>query len=291
MQTFGDFLGFNPHTHILVTDGCFYGDGGMFRVAPPLELKKLEAIFRHKVFRLLLNKGKITQELIAMLSSWRYSGFNVFCGNRISPTDDTAMENLARYIIRASFSQERMQYLDQEGTVVYRSKDGAATRNFPALEWLAAMCSHIPNRGEQMVRYYGYYSNVSRGKRQKEGLDNAIPCIFEPQGTERAFRKSWARLIQKIYEVDPLVCPKCQGTMRIISFIEAPSVIRDILNHLGLWLLRARPPPKIHDPPVCILGIGRSAAPSIADDVSQIPVHDEHFYVDPQYSWDEYIQA
>ncbi|OQA00309.1 MAG: putative transposase [Planctomycetes bacterium ADurb.Bin412] len=291
MQTFGDFLGFNPHTHILVTDGCFYGDGGMFRVAPPLELKKLEAIFRHKVFRLLLNKGKITQELIAMLSSWRYSGFNVFCGNRISPTDDTAMENLARYIIRASFSQERMQYLDQEGTVVYRSKDGAATRNFPALEWLAAMCSHIPNRGEQMVRYYGYYSNVSRGKRQKEGLDNAIPCIFEPQGTERAFRKSWARLIQKIYEVDPLVCPKCQGTMRIISFIEAPSVIRDILNHLGLWLLRARPPPKIHDPPVCILGIGRSAAPSIADDVSQIPVHDDHFYVDPQYSWDEYIQA
>jgi len=39
VQTFGDFLGFNPHGHILVTDGCFYGDGGMFRVAPPLELK------------------------------------------------------------------------------------------------------------------------------------------------------------------------------------------------------------------------------------------------------------
>ena len=46
IQTFGDFLGFNPHCHILVTDGCFYGDGGMFRVAPPLELKKLEAIPR-----------------------------------------------------------------------------------------------------------------------------------------------------------------------------------------------------------------------------------------------------
>ena len=45
IQTFGDFLGFNPHCHILVTDGCFYGNG-MFRVAPPLELKKLEAIFR-----------------------------------------------------------------------------------------------------------------------------------------------------------------------------------------------------------------------------------------------------
>ena len=78
----------------------------------------MEAIFRHKALRMLLNKGKITQEMIAMLSTWRHSGFHVFCGNRISPGDDTAMENLARYIIRASFSQERMQYLDQEGTEI-----------------------------------------------------------------------------------------------------------------------------------------------------------------------------
>lgn len=33
------------------------------------------------------------------------------------------MENLSRYIIRASFSQERIKYLDQEGTVVYTGKD------------------------------------------------------------------------------------------------------------------------------------------------------------------------
>jgi hypothetical protein len=161
IQSFGDFLGFNPHCHILVTDGCFYGNG-MFRVAPPLELKKLlvpfrvKAIFRHEVFRMLLAKGKISRELIAMLSSWRHSGFHVFCGNRISPNDETAMENLARYIIypeghtRASFSypeghkQERMQYLDQEGKVVYTSKDGRTSKSFPALEWLANLCSHIP---------------------------------------------------------------------------------------------------------------------------------------------------
>ena len=142
-----------------MTDGCFYGNKGMFRVAPPLELKKLlvpfrvEALFRHRVFRMLLNKGKITEEMIKMLSAWKHSGFHVFCGNRISPNDDTAMENLARYIIypeghtRASFSQERMQYLDQKGKVVYTSKDGRTNKSFPALEWLTNLCSHIPNRG------------------------------------------------------------------------------------------------------------------------------------------------
>jgi len=49
MQTLGDLIGHNPHCHILVTDGCFYGNKGMFRVAPPFELKKLDVIFQHKV--------------------------------------------------------------------------------------------------------------------------------------------------------------------------------------------------------------------------------------------------
>jgi len=195
------------------------------------------------------------------------------------------MENLARYIVRASFSQERMQYLDEERKVVYTSKDGRTSKSFPALEWLVSLCSHIPNRGEQMVRYYGHYSNVSRGKRQQDGSEEAIPCILEPEGDVKVFRRNWARLIQKIYEVDPLVCPKCKGAMRVISSIEDPSVIRDILKHLGIWLVRSRPPPKIHDPPVCMHSTGRPAAPYIMDDVCcQLPVNDDHLYQDPEYS-------
>jgi len=42
----------------------------------------------------------------------------------------------------------------------------------------------------------------------------------EADETSPAKRKAWARLIQKIYEVDPLTCPKCKGAMKIISFID-----------------------------------------------------------------------
>ncbi|HJO62468.1 MAG TPA: hypothetical protein QF571_06530, partial [Desulfobacterales bacterium] len=45
-----------------------------------------------------------------------------------------------------------------------------------AVEWLAAMCSHVPGKGEQMVRYYRYYSNVARVKRKKAVADDHIPC-------------------------------------------------------------------------------------------------------------------
>jgi len=65
------------------------------------------------------------------------------------------MENLTRYIIRASFSQERMTYIPEEPRVIYQAKDGKEEKIFDALEWLAAMCSNVPNKGEQKVRYYG----------------------------------------------------------------------------------------------------------------------------------------
>ncbi len=115
-----------------------------------------------------------------MLLSWHHSGFNVFCSPGIQPSYEKAMENLARYIIRASSSQERTTYVSEESKVVYQSKDGKEERVFDALEWLAAMCSHVPNKGEQMVRYYGYYSNVTRGKRKKKDQDGLISCILEP---------------------------------------------------------------------------------------------------------------
>jgi hypothetical protein len=147
-----------------------------------------------------------------------------------------------------------------------------------------------------------YDSNVARGKRQKEGKDDAVPCILEPQGNEKAYRKSWARLIQKIYEVDPLICPKCQGTMRVISAIDDRQVIRATLEHLGLWLVRSRPPPKIHDPPIlehaAAFGgdILRKPAGSAtcprnehADTIGACPRPDRG--ADPEYTWDEYIQS
>jgi hypothetical protein len=33
------------------------------------------------------------------------------------------------------------------------------------------------------------------------------------------------------YEVDPLVCQKCKGQMRIIAFIEEQEIVKKILKH------------------------------------------------------------
>jgi hypothetical protein len=56
--------------------------------------------------------------------------------------------------------------------------------------------------------------------------------------------------ILKVCETDPLVCPQCEHPMRVIASIEAPKVIRRILEHLGLWGANARSEPRAHSPPV-----------------------------------------
>ena len=120
IQTFGDFLGFNHHLHILTSDGCF-GESGMFYTShTDINADKLEPLFRHKVLSMLKKKGLTRDRTIELISSWRHSGFNVYCGDRIYPGRIRSMENLARYFIRASFSQEIMNYVREESRVIYK---------------------------------------------------------------------------------------------------------------------------------------------------------------------------
>ena len=84
IQTFGDFLGFNPHLHVLISDGCFH-KSGMLTVSPGIDCRILGRLFRHYVLKMLFEKGKITKDMIALLNKWRHSGFNVYSGPRILP--------------------------------------------------------------------------------------------------------------------------------------------------------------------------------------------------------------
>ena len=73
---------------------------------------------------------------------------------------------------------------------------------------------------------------MARGHRQKENTDGLIPCVVEPDEKARP-NHNWDKLIQKIYEIEPLTCPKCQGIMQIISIIEDQEVVDKILVHFG----------------------------------------------------------
>ena len=56
-----------------------------------------------------------------------------------------------------------------------------------------------------------------------------------PNTHRRVASKKWRELIKKVWEVDPLICPQCQGEMKMIALIDDAAVVSRILKHLGLW--------------------------------------------------------
>jgi len=55
--------------------------------------------------------------------------------------------------------------------------------------------------------------------------------------------KGWAEMIRKVYEVDPLICPRCGGQMKVIAFLTEWAVVDRIIRHLELTFAADKPPP------------------------------------------------
>ena len=67
-------------------------------------------------------------------------------------------------MIRPLLALERLTFLEPEGKVGFRwGRDGAEQETMDYLEFIARVTSHIPDKGQVMVRYYGLYANAQMG--------------------------------------------------------------------------------------------------------------------------------
>jgi len=81
---------------------------------------------------------------------------------------------------------------------------------------------------------HNQYSSHRRRRREPTSSPNPrSDALADPESefaTER--RQSWARLLRKLLDVDPLLCPQCQVEMKIVSVITDPVVVGAILRHV-----------------------------------------------------------
>jgi hypothetical protein len=243
IQTFGDRINFHPHIHVLTTEGGTAPDGAFHHVNR-FHDRVIQEIFTHEVFSLLLRKKLIGLPLVQKILHWRHTGFSVHSQVRAETTSEA--ERVGKYIIRPVLSLERLFFDETSGRVRYQhSRHGSREESMDYLEFIARVTSHIPDKGQVMIRYYGLYSNAHRGKMRKAGTQTSYPPIIE-DGPDYVLSKGWAEMIRKVYEIDPLLCPSCGGRMRIISFIDEPKTIDRIIRHLELTFEAERPPPPHH---------------------------------------------
>jgi len=242
MQSAGSLLDWHPHVHLLVSWGLFRRDGSFIPIEGTPDPETVARLFRHKVLRMLLEEGAIDEHVVGNLLAWPHTGFGTHVSREI-PADAKTPGAVARYMTRPPITPERMLGEASSAQVIYRSdavhpRHQANFRVFDPLDFLAEVSAHIPDAHEKTTLFYGWYSNRTRGYRNQHGLlANAEAPDPVPGTDHRArleVRRSWARLIRQVYEVDPLLCPRCGGTMKVIAVIERPAVIRQIPAHLGL---------------------------------------------------------
>ena len=125
---------------------------------------------------------------------------------------------------------------------------------------MARVIDHIPEPSQQTVRYWGYYANAARGKRRKAALaGDTTPTSGRQDDDEftRRSRLSWAKLIRRVHEVDPLLCPFCGAEMKILACILDFATARAIRE--SLELPAQEPEPLAHAPPETVELVAESA--------------------------------
>ena len=248
VHSHGKYFNHHPHVHALVPAGIM--KDGVFHELTRLSSPVIARLFRARLLKVLLDEGVIRQELVDLLLTWNHnSGFNVHARGRIHGADRKAIENVARYMSRAALSVQRVKYNRAEDSVTVTKKpfgfSPEESRSYPVGEFLALLASHIPAPYESLTYYYGVYSSSHRGKQRRQNKeDQETELVLIESGKDTAAGKptsTWARLIRRIFEVDPLRCRKCGAQMRLIAFVTDYRQVSRILEHIGGQTIR--PPP------------------------------------------------
>ena len=142
-------------------------------------------------------------------------------GSRVRVRTKLEAERVGKYMVRPILALDRLLFLDREGKVGYRwGRQATELESMDYLELIARVTSHIPDKGQVMVRYYGLYANAHRGKVGKaDRVPVALGMIEEEP--PRVPSKGWAEMIRKVYEVDPMICPRCGSPAVLMASMSA----------------------------------------------------------------------
>ncbi len=250
--------------HILSTEGCLADDAkNHYYVAGFMDYDVMRKAWRDRILSVLVDRGAIDHNWAVRLRKRYPKGFMLNGFIQDHRGDRNLMKRLASYIAKMPISEKRILSFDEKRDKVLISYKGpvknksklpghrAAVKNqlelLDPLEFIARVVQHIPDPGQQMTRYFGIYSNAARGKRKKMKQLGA-PDIVEADFEERsAYRRTWRRLIWKIFGADPLLCPRCGMKMRLRKVYTQKSEIDEFFcehrARLPDLLGATRPPP------------------------------------------------
>ena len=227
LHTFGRDLKWNPHIHMLCTEGGA-GNTEVFRIVKHINFKALR--FRwQKLLLDYLQNNLPEKELIEfkLLKNQIYkeynNGFYVYAKpDNISSINQT-INYVVRYTGRPAMAQSRI--IDYDGTYVTyyyeRHEDGKRIEEkVHAYEFIKRLILHIPNKNFKVVRYYGIYAKTHKQ------ADKIFKLLNKSQIEIRNQLRKWNISIELSFGYDPTICD-CGGNLIFFELkIKDPELLK-----------------------------------------------------------------
>jgi len=218
IHTFGRDLKWNPHVHLLVTEGA-QGRITEWKKATYFSYERLRKSWQ----KVLLDEmgEQVGRRKFKPLKDKLYQeykeGFYVYGAGKVKNAK-AATHYVGRYTGRPAIADSRIVKYDGEKVSIFYKDHTSGERieeELDALEFIKKVIIHIPERQFKMIRYYGIYANSIKKK------SKVIKMVHEKIFEISKKYKTWRKRIQLSFGHDPLECKKC-GEIMVLSDIVYP---------------------------------------------------------------------
>lgn len=219
VHTFGRDLKFNPHVHLLMTEGGLRG--GQWEPIPFLPYALLRKKWQYHLLTEIKGcwaESREDSRLIDRLFKDHAQGFYVN-GESQMTSSRYAARYLGRYMARPALAEHKITSYDGQGvTFWYESHEEKRRvyRRLEAREFIERLIDHIPLKGFKMVRHYGLYARRSKGivlevlRKSRYFLQQSFAFLSAP-----AKVLGWRQRLLQTFGRDPLLCPRCGEEMEL----------------------------------------------------------------------------
>lgn len=226
IHTFGRDLKRNPHIHLATTLGGLSPSLNSWVSGSYFYHKTLKTLWKYAVINMIQSEFKNGNLILpphlkylksySSFCSWMSISYNKTWVVHLSLKSDNLKHNveyLGKYLKRPPIGETRItsfinnivsyHYLDHYTKTTH-------TLNLHALDFIARLIAHIPDKYFRNIRYYGFLANRVSSK--------LLPIVYELLNMRKSAVKvfiSWRNLIKSSFKRDPLLCPFCKTIMRL----------------------------------------------------------------------------
>lgn len=226
LHTFGRDLKWNPHIHMILTEGAS-GNHTVWRHIQHIPFAMLRRRFQTTLLHLLHEYlGQNFYSLKSFLFDRYKDGFYVYAKKEKSSIVKNSIDYIVRYTGKPAMAQSRILDYDGQFVTFYyqRHEDGKrVTEKISAIDLIKRLIIHIPDEHFKMVRYYGLYAKQHKHSSKLFRLTSSSKKKFWQM------HSNWRMQILLAFGTDPLRC-SCGHTLELLDiFIPKSSPLLDYI--------------------------------------------------------------